>query len=100
VTTRPFAVNTGSTIPGTAQIGDISIGMTAQEYSSNPGNVIWYMGPDEDTGYIIGMPTNDMSKPQFWRSVNKTDPDYLNIVNMIIRRKSAGTVSDAISALV
>jgi len=28
----PFAINTGSTIDGTTQVGDIAVGTTAQEY--------------------------------------------------------------------
>lgn len=34
-TTRPFAYNTGSTINGTLQVGDI--GIDALDYSGDPG---------------------------------------------------------------
>ena len=53
-TTTPLAYNTGSTIPGTTQIGDLAVGTTDQDYSTNPGGVTWWMGPDEDLGYVIG----------------------------------------------
>jgi len=36
-TTRPFAYNTGSTIDGTTQIGNIAIGVSDQDYSQDPG---------------------------------------------------------------
>ena len=52
-TTRPFAYNTGSTIDGTTQVGNIAIGVSDQDYSQNPGGVKWWMGPDEDLGYVI-----------------------------------------------
>ena len=35
-TTRPFAYNTGSTIDGTIQLGNIAIGVSEQDYSQNP----------------------------------------------------------------
>lgn len=43
-TTRPFAVNTGTTISGTTQIGHLAIGVAVQDYSANPGGVKWWMG--------------------------------------------------------
>jgi len=60
-TTRPFAYNTGSTINGTTQVGNISIGVSDQDYSQDPGGVKWWMGPDEELGYVIAheVPTGD-----------------------------------------
>jgi hypothetical protein len=50
--TRPFAYNPSRTpITGTIQVGDIAIGVDALDYSSNPGGVKWWMGPDEELGY-------------------------------------------------
>lgn len=49
-TTRPFAINTGSTIAGTTQFGDLAVG-TPNDWSE--GGVQWYNGPDEDLGYVI-----------------------------------------------
>ena len=50
---RPYAINTGSTISGTTQVGDIAIGENdTYDYSTRPGGVTWYMGPDENLGYL------------------------------------------------
>jgi len=62
-TARPFAYNTGSPIPGTLQIGDLAIGVDPQDYSTNPGGVQWWNGPDEDLGYVIAHPTPAGNQP-------------------------------------
>jgi hypothetical protein len=61
--TRPFAYNTGATISGTDQVGFFAIGVTNQDYSSNPGGVKWWMGPDEDLGYVIAVPISGNTQP-------------------------------------
>lgn len=50
-TSRPFAYNTGSTISGTEQVGDIAIGTPTSGFTST--GLIWWNGPDEDSGYVI-----------------------------------------------
>ena len=59
-TTRPFAYNPqfspANIITGTLQVGDLAVGVDSLDYSSNPGGVTWFMGPDEDNGYIIAAP--------------------------------------------
>jgi cell division septation protein DedD len=91
-TTRPFAYNTGSTIDGTIQMGNIAIGVSDQDYSQNPGGVKWWMGPDEELGYIIAheVPTGDQSTPvdedaslAFWRSTELTDQSFLDLLNVV-----------------
>ena len=91
-TTRPFAYNTGSTIDGTSQIGNLAIGVSDQDYSQNPGGVKWWMGPDEDLGYVIAheVPTGDQPTPVevdaylgFWRSTDLTDQSFLDLVNVL-----------------
>lgn len=52
-TSRPFAYNTGSTLPYTEQVGDIAIGVGNIKYSEDYGGLKWWMGPDEDLGYVI-----------------------------------------------
>lgn len=66
-TTRPFAYNTGLPIDGTIQVGSLAIGDSQQDYSSNPGGVTWWMGPDEELGYVIADPVsgNTQSTPVF-----------------------------------
>jgi len=89
-TTTPFAFNTGSTIVGTAQIGDIAIGTSEQDYSGNPGGVQWWMGPDEDLGYIIvapdtgfthHSPTGINAGIQFKRSTQLTESSFIELAN-------------------
>jgi hypothetical protein len=91
-TTRPFAYNTGSTIDGTTQIGNIAIGVSDQDYSQNPGGVKWWMGPDEELGYVIAnqVPTGDHPTPvevdsyiNFWRSTSLTDQSFVDLLNSI-----------------
>ncbi len=47
-TSRPFAYNTGSTISGTIQLGDLAIGVDQLDYTGGVGGVRWWEGPDED----------------------------------------------------
>ena len=91
-TTRPFAYNTGSTIDGTIQVGNIAIGVSDQDYSQNPGGVKWWMGPDEELGYVIAheVPTGDQPTPvevdasiAFWRSTSLTDQSFLDLLNIL-----------------
>ena len=91
-TTRPFAYNTGSTIDGTSQIGNLAIGVSDQDYSQNPGGVKWWMGPDEELGYVIAheVVTGDHPTPVevdaylgFWRSSVLTDQSFLDLVNVL-----------------
>ena len=60
---RPFAYNTGSTISGTEQLGDLAIGVDDLDYTGGVGGVTWWNGPDEDLGYIICRPNFDGDQP-------------------------------------
>ena len=90
-TTRPFTRNTGSAISGTEQLGNLAIGIFQQEYAANLGGVKWWMGPDEDLGYIVakeipsGTQPNPVSSNQasvaFLRSPIKTELSFVNMVN-------------------
>ena len=63
-TTKPFAYNPSlSPISGTTQIGTLAVGTTDQDYSINPGGVKWWMGPNEDLGYVIGIPVSGGTQP-------------------------------------
>ena len=87
----PIAYNTGSTIPGTEQIGDLAIGTTAQDYSSNIGGVKWWSSPDLDLQYIIGYVDLSGTHPNpisfvpchigFWGSGDKTENSFVNLCN-------------------
>ena len=90
-TTRPFTRNTGSVISGTEQLVNLAIGISQQEYANDLGGVKWWMGPDEDLGYIVtkevpsGTQPNPVSSDQatvaFERSSIKTELSFVEMVN-------------------
>jgi hypothetical protein len=51
-----FAYNTGSTISGTSQVGDIAIIENDGVFSPGLGGLTWWGGPDESLGYVITYP--------------------------------------------
>jgi hypothetical protein len=57
---RPFAYNPGETIPGTEQIGNLSIGAPISGFTSNPQ---YWNGPDEELGYVIAVPVSGNTQP-------------------------------------
>ena len=92
-TSRVFAFNTGSTISGTEQYGSIAIGVaTNVNYTANYGGVRWFMGPDEELGYVIAqsVPSLDQPNPDnaecgvgFFRTDGFNDNGFIEIVNVI-----------------
>ncbi len=48
--------NSGSPIPNTEQVGNLAIGSESNRYDTNPGDVQWWMGPDQDLGYVVAKP--------------------------------------------
>jgi hypothetical protein len=106
-TTTPFTYNNGTYIPGTEQIGDLSIGLLSQDYASNPGGKIWWMGPDEDGVYVIGkdVPTQDHPTPlgnigsvEFWATTTRDDSQFISITNKL-GKNSFTTTSECLSWL-
>jgi len=92
-TSRPFAYNNGSVIPGTTQVGNLAIG------PSNTGNlsgsVTWYNGPDEELGYVIcaqqtlgtqPVPGGGSASIQFWRSATSSSDSFIALSNFVSRR--------------
>ena len=91
-TSRPFAYNTGSTISGTEQIGDLAIGVDNLDYDGGVGGVTWWNGPDEDLGYVICRPNVTGNQPnpvgipayvRFLRSKLKTEESFVSLVNTV-----------------
>ena len=89
---RPFAFNTGTTIPGTIQIGNLAVGVDNVDYSEQPGGVQWWNGPDEELGYVIahetpsGTQPNPLSIPAyvgFWRSGELTTPSFVTLAQWV-----------------
>jgi hypothetical protein len=89
-TTTPVAYNPSlSPIAGTTQIGDLAVGTTDQDYSISPGGVTWWMGPDEDLGYVIAAPVSGGTQPTpivgvfaylgFYRTEDFTDTSFINL---------------------
>ena len=86
-TARPFAYNTGSSISGTTQTGDLAIGIPISGFSENPE---FWNGPDEELGYVIAYSQPDGLHPTpvigntasvgFWRSKQMTDESFLGLV--------------------
>jgi len=100
---RPFAYNpTQATIEGTTNVGTLCVGVSALDYSSNPGGLTWWMGPDEDNSYVVckdvstqnfPTPVGDVGSVQFWRSTN-TDEAFRSLVQTL-SGTSAATASAA-----
>jgi hypothetical protein len=58
--TRPFAYNTGTTIGGTIQVGDLAVGIPTSGFTNNP---TFWNGPDEELGYVIASPVSGNTQP-------------------------------------
>ena len=89
-TARPFSYNTGSTITGTEQVGQLAIGTPTDGFEST--GLKWWNGPDEDLGYVIthttpsGNQPNQFSIPAylgFWRTDTKTDQSFINLAEYV-----------------
>jgi hypothetical protein len=93
---RPFAYNTGASISGTTQFGDLIVGDVDVDYSSDYGGVKWWGGPDEDLRWIIGnaRPSGQPIPPGvvgtarvgFWGSKPigiKTDETFLSLADYV-----------------
>jgi hypothetical protein len=91
-TSRPFAYNTGTTITGTIQVGNLAIGTTRTNYLPI-GDVKWWNGPDEELGYVIAQPISGGTQPSpisgvtasigFFRSTSLTEASFVQIANRV-----------------
>jgi uncharacterized delta-60 repeat protein len=91
--TRPFAYNpTQNPISGTEPYGTLVVGLEDLDYSQNPGGLKWWMGPDEELGYIIGgvvsggtqpSPVGDVGTVRFWRTAGLNSAQFVSIANQI-----------------
>jgi len=89
-TARPFAYNPSlSPVPGTTQLGSLSIGYPTTGFTDNPQ---YWNGPDEDLGYVIAQPVplGDQPNPVgipayvgFFRSELLTDSSFLELSESI-----------------
>jgi hypothetical protein len=95
--TTPIAYNTGSSIGGTIQVGNLAVGTSSQDYSSNPGGVKWWMGPEDSTGFVIAIPVSGNDQPTpiifepsasigFYRSLDLTDNSFISLSNAVFNQ--------------
>jgi hypothetical protein len=93
---RPFAYNPippNSAISGTLQVGNLAVGVdTNLNYTGNAGGVQWWMGPDEELGYVITQSVPSLNQPNplgisagvgFFRSEFLTESSFISISNLI-----------------
>jgi len=95
-TTRPFAYNTGAPIGGTTQVGNLAVGNSGQDYSTNPGGIPWWNGPDEELGYVIAVPVSGNTQPTpipgvfasvaFYRSADLTAESFVELTNNVFNQ--------------
>lgn len=102
---RPFAYNPGSQIPGTEQIGNLSIGAPTSGFTNSPQ---YWNGPDEDLGYVIAqsVPGNTQPTPLsgitasvgFFRSDDLTEGSFITL-SETISGQSFANGNDAVTWL-
>lgn len=89
---RPFAYNpTRDPIDGCEQVNDLAIGVDEQDYSGQPGGVVWWMGPEEDTHVIAApvpagnksTPVGDVGTVEFWKTISLTDEAFMQLATQL-----------------
>lgn len=96
-TARPFAYNPGPSIPGTSQVGDLSIGFPTSGFTSNPQ---YWNGPNEQLGYVIAKSVSGNTQPTplsgvtasvgFFRSPLLTENSFVQYTNSIFSQNFTG----------
>ena len=92
-TITPVTFNTGSTIAGTTQVGDLAAGTSPQDYSTQPGGLIWWSTPDTEDAYVIAHVNENANQPNplsvpnvrvgFWKTQFKTEESFIERVEYI-----------------
>ena len=87
---RPLAYNSGTTIPGTQQVGNLSIGAPTSGFTNNPQ---YWNGPDEELGYVIAQSVSGNTQPTplsgvtasvgFFRSTDLTEGSFITLSETI-----------------
>lgn len=100
-TARPFAYNTGATISGTIQVGNLAVGTPTSGFSST--GLQWWNGPDETLGYVITQSVSGNTQPTpvsgvtasvgFFRSSALTESSFIQLASKISQTQNftAGT---------
>lgn len=87
---RLFAYNSGATVSGASQSGNLAVSNNSQ----GGGSVQWWNGPDETNGYVIGYPDTTGQRKSggvliggnavgFRRTLHKTDPEFLSLASSV-----------------
>jgi hypothetical protein len=90
MSSRLFGYNSGATVSGAIQSGDLAV---SNDFNAG-GSVQWWNGPNEDIGYVIGYPdTSGLRKANgnlivgnsvgFRRTSAKTDDEFLSLANSL-----------------
>ena len=89
-TARPFAYNTGTTITGTIQVGDLAIGYPTSGFTDSPQ---FWNGPDEELGYVIAQSISGNTQPTpidgvfasvgFFRTNGFDDNQFVQLANTV-----------------
>jgi len=95
---RPFAYFTGSQIPGTEKYGNLSVGALSKKYNGRYGGARWWNGPDETIGWVLAFAREDNQQPTFIRTDNKTDAEFLSMVNNLSPRRNQTPFTDGVAA--
>lgn len=105
-TTRPFAYNPGSAIPGTEQVGSIAYGLPTAGFVST--GLEWWNGPDEDLGYVIAHPVPSDTQPTqipgvfasvgFFRSDALTEGSFIDLADLIAGPSGGGPFGSGATA--
>ena len=87
---RPFAYNPGTPIPGTEQVGSLSIGAPTSGFTNNPQ---YWNGPDEELGYVIAQSVSGNTQPTeipgvfasvgFFRTNTFDDNEFVQLANTV-----------------
>ena len=87
---RPFAYNPGTPIPGTEQVGSLSIGFPTSGFTDNPQ---YWNGPDEELGYVIAQSVSGNTQPTpipgvfaslgFFRTSGFGDNEFINLSEVV-----------------
>jgi hypothetical protein len=93
---RPFAYNPGEEIPGTEQVGGLSIGAPTSGFTNNPQ---YWNGPDEELGYVIAQSVSGNTQPTplsgvtasvgFFRSEDLTEGSFITLSETIANQSFA-----------
>lgn len=95
--TRLFAFNSGTTLSGTTQVGNIAVGGYLGQ-----GDLQWWSGPDENDRYIICVPVPSGDQPTPFGNIayigfngteDKSDDSYKNLINIMSNQNFPSSLS-------